>query len=89
MNNYAKQEYWAVRCRDCGAMIPLVPLLYELDNKTQKPLEAEPAIFEAECENGHIGTFAKGEILAWLGPLSIPGAFRDHPAIRYAVRSKS
>jgi len=79
-SNQARMEYWAVRCF-CGEMIPLSPRLYGSKSGKDLGIPSEPELFEATCEKGHKGVFAKTQVISWLGPAAI--GFRTNHAFQF------
>ena len=75
--NMPQSEYWAVCC-PCGKFIPLSLLYREPETDKIIAPPSEPELFEAACEDGHNGTFAKSQAVGWLGPAVI--YFHTHSA---------
>ena len=76
----AQTQYWGVECSGCRMMIPLAIIAFTPERKVI-PYRSTPALFMADCANGHTGgTYSKTQVFPFESPLVL--GFRTHPAFR-------
>jgi hypothetical protein len=79
MASEAFSFYYSVPCLTCSKPIDLAPIIEDKDTGQEIPFPSLPDPFEAACDDGHVGTYAKCTVVPRQGPAMTP-SFRIHSA---------